>query len=126
MAASWFGYRPRPAGRSGPTRPPDKAPSPRPGPGRAAVIGPAGGRSAPGYALDPGAGCELGSRGSLRGRLAVQGVLKFLLVVLGQRGLQDRAAILAHRLDSLVRGDLLQHQEQCGGAWLDHAADLVL
>src|SRR5262245_44512822 len=57
---------------------------------------------------------------------AVQRVLEFLLRVLGQGRLQDRAAVLAHRLDGLVGGDLLQHQEQRRGARLEHAADLVL
>src|SRR5450432_2999595 len=57
---------------------------------------------------------------------AVQGVLEFLLAVLGQGGLQHGAAVLAHRLDGLVRGDLLHHQEQRRGARRQHAADLVL
>jgi len=55
----------------------------------------------------------------------VQGVLEFLLVLLGQRGLQDGAAVLAHRLEGLVRRRLLQHQEQRGRARLDQIAYLV-
>src|SRR5690242_10164318 len=58
--------------------------------------------------------------------IAVQRVLEFGFGFLGQGGLQDRAAVLAHRLDSLVRGHLLQHQEQRRVARLDHAADLFL
>src|SRR5690348_4893838 len=58
--------------------------------------------------------------------LAVEGVLQFLLALLGQRGLDHRAAVLAHRLDGLVRGDLLHHQEQARCSRLQHAADLVL
>src|SRR5689334_22919996 len=60
------------------------------------------------------------------GLIAVQCVLEFLFGVLGQRCLQDRAAVLAHRLDGLVGGYLLQHQEQRRVARLDHAADLLL
>src|SRR5215471_7999160 len=62
-------------------------------------------------------GCRLAS---------VQGFLELLLVLLGQGGLQHGAAELAHGLDGLVRGDLLQHQEQRRGARLQHVADLVL
>jgi hypothetical protein len=51
----------------------------------------------------------------------VQDVLEFLLAFLGQGGHQHGAALLAHRLDGLVRGDLLHHQEQSGDAWLQHA-----
>jgi hypothetical protein len=62
-----------------------------------------------------------------RGRApAVQRLLELRLAFLGQRGLQHRAAVLAHRLDGLVRGHLLHHQEQRGRARRDHAADLVL
>jgi len=32
----------------------------------------------------------------------MQGLLQFLLVFLGQGRLQDRAAVLAHRLDAMV------------------------
>src|SRR5215469_18970581 len=66
-------------------------------------------------------------RGLLRAlALPVQRRLQFLLVFLGQRGLQDGAAILAHRLDGLVRGDLLQHQEQARRARLEQVTDLLL
>src|SRR5690242_13521523 len=58
--------------------------------------------------------------------IAVQRVLEFLFGLLGQGGLQDRAAVLAHRLDGLVGGHLLQHQEQRRVARLDYAADLFL
>src|SRR5207248_1233955 len=63
-------------------------------------------------------------RGS--GSLAVQGILKVLLALLGQRGLEHGAAELAHCIDGLVRGDLLHHQEQRRGTRLDHPANLVL
>src|SRR5208282_3216410 len=67
-------------------------------------------RLSPLTAVRPRSGCVLGlggrvgrdagSCGLLRGCLTpVQSVLEFLLVVLGQRRLQDRAAVLAHRVD---------------------------
>src|SRR5215831_1614615 len=58
--------------------------------------------------------------------LPVQRRLQFPLVFLGQRGLQDGAAVLAHRLDRLVGRDLLQHQEQARCARLEHVTDLLL
>src|SRR5215472_17195186 len=52
--------------------------------------------------------CDLGSRARdagclLRGPAAVQGFLELGFVLLGQRGLQHCAAVLAHRLHGLVR-----------------------
>src|SRR5262245_36471268 len=79
------------------------------------------GQGPAGRVHDPGAAAT--TLGLLCGAVtAVQGVLEFLLVVLGQGRLQDRAAVLAHRLDGLVGGDLLEHQEQRRGAGLEHAA----
>src|SRR5580700_1586630 len=68
----------------------------------------------------------IGSPGFRRGSGPVQRFLEFLLVIVGQRGLQHGAAVPAHRLDGLVRGDLLHHQEQRRGARLEHATNLLL
>src|ERR1700687_5553452 len=72
------------------------------------------------------ADCDVRLSGLLRGCLAVQGVLEFLLVFLGQGGLQDRAAVFAHRFYGLVGSYFLQQQEQRGSARFEHVADLVL
>src|SRR5215470_4299935 len=67
-------------------------------------------------------GC--GSR--LGGGLAVQSLLQLRFAFLAQRGLQHGATELGERLGGLVRGDLLHHEEQAGGAGLEQIADLVL
>jgi len=70
----------------------------------------------------------MGSRNnwSLFSGPTVQGLLELGLALLGQRGLQHGAAVLAHRFDCLVRRYLLQEQEQRRGAGLEHVAHLVL
>src|SRR5262252_10814837 len=65
-------------------------------------------------------------RAGLFGAPAVQGLLELLLTLLGQRGLQHGAAVLAQRLGGLIRRDLLHHQEQRRSSRLQHAAHLVL
>src|SRR6476661_4047306 len=62
----------------------------------------------------------------LAGSAAVQGLLEVRLAFLGQRGLEHGTAVLAHRVDGLVRGDLLHHEEQRRGSRLQQVADLVL
>src|SRR5215467_15626514 len=56
----------------------------------------------------------------------MQRVLQLLLGLVGQRGLEDGAAVLGQRGRGLVRGHLLDHHEQRRRAGLQHLADLVL
>src|SRR6266566_6917503 len=67
------------------------------------------------------AGRRNGGRGSdvhVARSAAVQGVLEFLLPFLAERGFEDGATVLAELVDGLVRGDLLHHEEERGGAGL--------
>src|ERR1700753_920724 len=50
--------------------------------------------------------------------VAVQGLHELLLGVVGQRSLQDGAAVRAQRLGELVRGDLADDDQERGGARL--------
>src|SRR5579859_5591323 len=60
------------------------------------------------------------------GGRSVQRLLQCALPLLAQRGLKHGAAVLAERLDGLVRGHLLHHEEECGCPRLEQVADLVL
>src|SRR5215211_7263799 len=62
----------------------------------------------------------------LAGAFTAQCFLELLLSVVGQRALEDRAAVLRQRLHGLVRGDLLHHHEQGRRAGLEHLPDLAL
>src|SRR5579875_3720969 len=57
---------------------------------------------------------------------AVQSRLELGFAFLRQRGLQHGPAVLAHRLDRLVRRHFLHHEEERGRPRLDQVADLVL
>src|SRR5215831_9536632 len=56
----------------------------------------------------------------------MQRFLQLLLGLVGQRGLEDGAAVLGQRGRGLVRGHLLDHHEQRRRARLQHLTDLVL
>src|SRR4051794_17401407 len=68
----------------------------------------------------------LGLRRHRLGRWRRQGVLQLLGVLLRQRGLDDRAAVLLERGDRLVRRALLDDHEQAGGPRLEVVLDLLL
>src|SRR4051812_37971265 len=68
----------------------------------------------------------LGLRCHRLGRRRRQGLLELLRVLVGQRGLDDRAAVLLEGGDRLVGRRLLDDHEQRGGARLEVVLDLLL
>src|SRR4051794_26590728 len=59
-------------------------------------------------------------------RRTVQFLLELLLGLLGQRRLQHGPTELTKCVNRLVGGDLLDHEEECRGAGLEHLSHLVL
>src|SRR4051794_34893356 len=68
----------------------------------------------------------LGLRRHRLGRRRRQGLLELLRVLVRQRGLDDRAAVLLEGGDRLVGGRLLDDHEQAGGPRLEVVLDLLL